>query len=142
MAFTAVKLAGACYLLWIGIQAIFAKSGSIDLGGSGFEEWSGRAIFWQGFISDVLNPKVAIFFLAFLPQFVDVHNPHLNVTQQLLLLGVTCNVIAISINLALVYFAALATQGLRRNQRLVMWLNKAAGALFVGLGIRLANERL
>lgn len=142
MAFTAVKLAGACYLLWIGIQAIFAKSGSIELGGSGFEEWSGRTIFWQGFISDVLNPKVAIFFLAFLPQFADVHNPHLNVTQQLLLLGVTCNVIAISINLALVYFAALATQGLRRNQRLVMWLNKAAGALFVGLGIRLANERL
>lgn len=142
VAFTVIKWIGACYLIWIGIQAIRAKAGSMSLNGDKAARLDSRAIFWQGFLSDVLNPKVAIFFLAFLPQFIDPESPTLSVTQQLLLLGVTCNVVAICINLVLVYFASIATASLRTNEKLVTLLNRTAGAVFIGLGIRLANEKL
>lgn len=142
VAFTVVKWAGAAYLVWIGLQAIVSSSGAILPADGASPALSYRKIFWQGFLSDVLNPKVAIFFLAFLPQFVDVRSETLSVTEQLLLLGVTCNVVAILLNLTLVYLASIATATLRRNQRVVAWLNKAAGAVFVGLGLRLANEKL
>jgi threonine/homoserine/homoserine lactone efflux protein len=99
-----------------------------------------RTIFWQGFLSDVLNSKVAIFSLAFLPQFVNVKNHDVRN-------GATaaarhyCNMVAISINLTLVYFAGAATAKLRQNDRVVAWLNKAMGAVFIVLGLRLAQER-
>jgi threonine/homoserine/homoserine lactone efflux protein len=76
----------------------------IDLKSSSASALSLRAIFWRGFFSDVLNPKVALFFLAFLPQFVTSGTG--DQTKQLLVLGVTGNVIAISINLVLVYVKA------------------------------------
>jgi threonine/homoserine/homoserine lactone efflux protein len=142
MAFSAVKWLGACYLIWIGIRAITSKSGPLNVAVTGSVQLNRRAIFWQGFLSDVLNPKVAIFFLAFLPQFVDVNNHAISVTHQLLVLGVTSNVVAICINLLLVLFAGAATNSFRKNQRVVTWLNKIMGAVFVTLGIRLANEKL
>jgi threonine/homoserine/homoserine lactone efflux protein len=138
-AFTLVKWIGACYLVWIGIQAL-TRSASINLKESAPVQVNVRTIFWQGFLSDVLNPKVALFFLAFLPQFVDFGAG--NEIHQLLILGVTCNVIAISINLILVYFASALTASLRRDQRITRWLHRAMGAMFIALGIRLANERL
>jgi threonine/homoserine/homoserine lactone efflux protein len=138
VAFTVVKWLGAVYLVWIGIQAI--RSGPLNLATGESIHLNGKAIFWQGFLSDVLNPKVAIFFLAFLPQFVEVGSK--NETQQLLLLGITCNVIAIGINLILVYFASIATAGLRKNRKLAVWLNRAMGTVFIALGIRLAREKL
>ncbi len=142
IAFTAIKWLGAGYLVWIGVQAIRAKASQFQLGTSQAAWLDGKTIFWQGFLSDALNPKVAMFFLAFLPQFVDARHPSLSVTQQLLLLGVTCNVVAICINLILVYFASIATASLRKSERVVAWQNKAVGALFIGLGIKLANEKL
>src|SRR5688572_13969236 len=102
LAFTIVKWVGAGYLVWIGIQAL-ASSASINLEETAPTQASLGTIFWQGFLSDVLNPKVALFFLAFLPQFVDFGAG--NETRQLLILGVTGNVIAIAINLTLVYCA-------------------------------------
>src|SRR5882762_2389193 len=131
IAFTVVKWMGACYLIWIGVKAIASKAGPIELDGSQAGQLNDKAIFWQGFLSDVLNPKVAIFFLAFLPQFIDVDSHKVTVSQQLLLLGVTGNVVAISINLILVHFASIATAGIRRNRKRVTWLNKIAGAVFV-----------
>lgn len=142
MALTVDKWLGAAYLVWIGLQAMTSKSGTLSLASGASTSLSYGKIFWQGFLSDVLNPKVAIFFLAFLPQFVDVRNETLNVTEQLLLLGITCNVVAITLNLALVYLAGVATAALRRNEQVVAWLNKAAGAVFVALGLRLAHEKL
>ena len=138
-AFTIVKWVGACYLVWIGIQAL-TKSASIDLRSKGPVQLNVRTIFWQGFLSDVMNPKVALFFLAFLPQFVDYGAG--NEIKQLLILGFTCNVIAICINLTLVYFASAATARLRRDQRITRWLHRAMRAIFIALGVRLANEKL
>ena len=142
IAFTVIKLVGACYLVWIGVQAIISQSGTLNIDDKETKNLNGKTIFWQGFLSDVLNPKVSIFFLAFLPQFIDVHHQTLSVTQQLVILGVTGNIIAICINLVIVYFAGTATSSLRKNKKLVNWLNKAIGIVFIGLGIRLAREKL
>jgi threonine/homoserine/homoserine lactone efflux protein len=142
VAFTALKWLGACYLIWIGFRALASKVASLKNEGDAPEVLPRKAIFWQGFWSDVLNPKVAIFFLAFLPQFVDVDNQGMGVTQQLLVLGITCNVVAICLNLTLVCFASAMTNRLRRSRRVVAWLHRVMGTLFVALGIRLVNERL
>ena len=142
MAFTVVKWMGACYLIFIGLQALLKKPDSLAFSDDQAKTLNAGAIFWQGFWSDVLNPKVAIFFLAFLPQFVDPNNPNATVTSQLLLLGVTSNVVAVGINLLLVQFASAATGGLRKNKRVVTWLRRTMGAVFVALGIRLASEKL
>jgi threonine/homoserine/homoserine lactone efflux protein len=141
VAFTALKWAGACYLVWIGYRALTRRSSALNVEGNTSVSLRKSAIFWQGFWSDVLNPKVAIFFLAFLPQFVDVTNQTFGVTRQLLLLGVTCNVVAICTNLVLVYFASAMTNRLRKSQRLVEWMHKAMGAVFIALGIRIASQR-
>ena len=140
IAFTVVKWVGAGYLVWIGIQALRAKTSPIYLEDGKTKPLDERAIFWQGFLSDVLNPKVAIFFLAFLPQFVDADSP--NTTMQLLLLGVSCNVTAICINMVLIHFASAASASLRSSPKIAIWLNKAMGAVFISMGIRLANEKL
>ena len=139
VAFTVVKWVGACYLIWIGIQA-FIGSAAMNLNRSTPVLLKVRTIFWQGFLSDVLNPKVALFYLAFLPQFV--HFGTGSEINQLLFLGVTCNVIAIFINLMLVCLASAATASLRRNQKVTHWLNRAMGATLIALGIRLASEKL
>jgi threonine/homoserine/homoserine lactone efflux protein len=142
VAFTALKWLGAGYLVWIGIRALASKSGPPIAEPGAATTLPRSAIFWQGFWSDVLNPKVAIFFLAFLPQFVDINNANMGVTQQLILLGVTSNVVAIGLNLILVCFASAMTNRLRKSRRVVAWLHKAMGSLFILLGIRLASERL
>lgn len=142
LAFTMVKWAGAAYLIWIGVQAILSRAGPLQLDGRAQTELNGRAIFWQGFLCDVLNPKVALFFLTFLPQFVRVDDPAASGARQLLVLGITCNVVALAINLVFVQLASVATRRLRTSGRLVTWLNRTMGAVFIGLGIRLGYERM
>lgn len=134
-AITLVKWAGASYLVWIGLQAILGASGTLNIDGKMREGPKARSIFWQGFLTDILNPKVALFFLAFLPQFIDVGRS--NESLQLLILGVTLNMLAISFNLVLVYFASAATMGIQQNGKYFVWLNRAMGAMFILLGIRL-----
>ena len=130
LAFTVVKLAGACYLAWIGFQAIASasKGGGADI--QPVAPASHRRIFLEGFLSDALNPKVSVFFLAFLPQFVD-RSADASVPVQLLFLGVTCNVVAISINVVLVVIAGRVTRALRANGSWRLWLNRALGGLFI-----------
>ncbi len=139
VAFTAVKWAGAAYLVYLGVGALRSRGGPISVSAEGLSGRSRRAIFWQGFLSDLLNPKVAVFFLALLPQFVHVEAG--SPVAQLLLLGVTVNVIGIATSLALVFVSAQLTEGLRRNAGTARWLRKAMGATFIGLGARLALEK-
>ena len=136
-AFTLVKWAGAAYLVYLGIQALRAKASPLVLDSEGGRTY--RAIFWQGFASDVLNPKVAMFFLALLPQFISAESE--NPLAQLLLLGVTVNVIGITTSLILVWLSSGITGALRRNEAIARWLHKAMGAVFVYLGVRLVAEK-
>lgn len=138
-AFTIVKWMGAAYLIYLGLRALMSREAMTNLAGSEMRGRSLQAVFWQGFWSDVLNPKVAIFYVALLPQFISAEAG--NATEQLILLGVTGNMIGIAINLALVAVAAQLTHKLRRNERVALWLQRAMGALFIGLGARLAAEK-
>jgi len=140
LAFTIVKWIGAAYLVWLGINAIRDRASTISLDSGEIAPRRFRAVFVQGFLSDVLNPKVAVFFLALLPQFVDLKAGH--PIAQLLLLGVTANMLAIAINLVLVMLSARISRSLRGNPRIARRLQSAMGVLFIGLGARLATERI
>ncbi len=138
-AFTVLKWAGAAYLVWIGIRLLLARAPQItpDLMALAASEPASslRAIWLGGFWTNVLNPKVAIFFLAFVPQFIapDTDNKAL----AFVLLGVLFNLNAIPVNSG---WALLAAWMARRDavQRGMHWLDRVAGAMFIGFGVRLA----
>jgi threonine/homoserine/homoserine lactone efflux protein len=138
LAFTMVKAAGAAYLVYLGVQMLLtarkSEGSEVRLKGA-----SMRAAFWQGFLSDALNPKVAVFYLAFLPQFVDPAGP--KPLLQILALGVTANMVALPINILLVLASSSLTSSLRRSARVGVLLKRALGLTFIGLGARLALER-
>jgi threonine/homoserine/homoserine lactone efflux protein len=134
-AFTVVKFAGAAYLIYLGILA-FRSAGKPEGGPSGIAPMSNRRIFWQGAVVNILNPKTALFFLAFVPQFVD---PALgNTTVQLVVLGGVFLVAGLISDgtYALVAGAAgtrfLGTDTWRRGQSYV------AGTIYTGLGVAAA----
>ncbi|BCJ90217.1 lysine transporter LysE [Terrihabitans soli] len=138
LAFTIVKWAGAAYLIYLGISALLDRS-NVQLTSSKLRGRSTRAIFLQGFISDVLNPKVAVFFLALLPQFVDQQAG--NVIGQLLILGLTVNCIGLAVNLAMVALSGRISAKLREDELMAARLRKLMGVMFIGLGAKLAAER-
>ena len=138
-AFTVLKWLGAAYLLWIGIQILFARrpQTSTDLFAAAASQPPRplRAVFVGGFWTNVLNPKVAIFFLAFVPQFIvpEAANPALAFAQ----LGMLFNLNAMPVNVGWALAAAwMARRG--AVQRGMHWLDRAAGLMFIGFGIRLA----
>lgn len=137
VAFSIVKWAGAAYLVWLGIQALLSRGGSF-VSDSGPTESSHRSIYWQGALVSVLNPKVAIFFLAFLPQFVvEGAGP---VSAQLFLHGTLIIVVAAFIEPPLVLAGSRLATTLRNNRRIGLWMDRGLGALFISLGIRLATS--
>jgi threonine/homoserine/homoserine lactone efflux protein len=139
LAFSVVKWLGAGYLVYLGLSAIWTNQGPLTIN-PGSSPRDGRTILWQAFLSDALNPKVAMFFLAFLPQFVDAKGPH--PTLQIILLGVTVNMIALPTNILLVLCSARLTESLRQKASISRWLQKGLGTLFVALGVRLAVEKV
>jgi len=138
-AFTAVKWLGALYLIYLGVSA-FRNSGTQDVTStkrlSGSSPWS---IFWQGFVSDMLNPKVAMFFLALLPQFVEPGTG--NPIGQLFLMGITVTSIGLIVNFTLITVSAHVTNEWRQSTTNARWLKRAMGVTFIGLGARLALEK-
>jgi threonine/homoserine/homoserine lactone efflux protein len=139
-AFTVVKWIGAAYLIYLGVSTLWRKRDRLAIGAEALDTRHGRTILRQAFLSDVLNPKVALFFLALLPQFVNRSAPH--PALQILLLGLTVSVIALPTNIVIVCFAARIAGGLRRNASASLWLRRGLGALFIGLGLRIAVEKV
>lgn len=139
MAFTVLKWVGAVYLLWVGIKILFSRrpQATTDLRAVAASEPQRplKAVFIGGFWTNVLNPKVAIFFLAFVPQFIapDAASPAL----AFAMLGVLFNLNAIPVNTG---WALVAAWMARRDavQRGMHWLDRAAGVMFIGFGIKLA----
>jgi threonine/homoserine/homoserine lactone efflux protein len=134
-AFTVVKIAGAIYLVYIGISLLRSpiQSGAT---GPGLVPASLHQVFVQGFFTNVLNPKVALFFLAFLPQFVDPDAP--SKVAALLFLGAIFNLNGTLWNLFVAWSSARISGGLMRNARFARWFNRCVGGLFVALGVKLA----
>lgn len=139
-AFTIVKWIGAAYLVYLGLSALWSKQGPLAIEADAAGGRPSRTILWQAFLSDVLNPKVALFFLALLPQFVDRSAPH--PTLQIILLGVTVNAIGLPTNIAIACCAARITRNLRRSGTMTLWLRRALGMLFIGIGLRIAVEKV
>lgn len=137
--FNILKWMGVIYLIYIGINAVLNKPNKISKSNI-FTKQIDKSIFWHGFLSDVLNPKVAIFYFAFLPQFIDVSVQ--NSMGELLFLGLTLNMIGLTINIIMVYIATYVTRKLRRNECISKVLPRMMGAIFIWLGIRLASEKI
>jgi threonine/homoserine/homoserine lactone efflux protein len=136
MAFTVVKFAGAAYLIWVGLTMWRKNGDSHDADNDEFFRVNVRKIYSQGFWTNALNPKVALFFMAFLPQFVAADSP--NKPLAFLLLGVVFTVNGTLVNLAYAWSAARVSARLGKGGSFGTWAKRAAGSLFIGLGIRLA----
>ena len=136
-AFLALKMAGAAYLVWLGIQALRSAGANFSAEASGgIDPAPWRAYLLRGFIANAINPKVALFFLAFLPQFVDP--AYGNVAVQTALLGALFAAQTVLSFGALGWYAGSIGGWLRGRPAVGRWLDRATGVLFIGLGIRLA----
>ena len=127
-AFTAVKIAGAVYLVWLGIRTLLSKDDAIA--GRRAEPTLART-YRQGVVVNVLNPKTALFFLAFLPQFVD---PDGSTRGQLAILGITFVVIALATDLIWALVAGTAGAVMKRSRTFLRIQRYVSGTIFIGLG--------
>ena len=138
VAFSIVKWAGVMYLVWLGLQAFKSSKGAEA--NEVVRSTTTGSVFLQGMFICALNPKVAIFFLAFLPQFVvEGAGP---VSMQLLLHGTLLVVVGLLLQSPLIIMGSRITSTLRENQNLRSWLDRCLGALFFTLGIRLAISKI
>ena len=136
-AFAAVKTAGAVYLIYLGLQALRKKVGRLDA--PGLRPLGSWLVYRQGVVSNTLNPKVAIFFLAFLPQFVDPaagHGP-----APFLFLGSIFVVGGTLWSIGQAVCAASATRMIRRNPALLGWLERLSGCVYIALGLNLLRSK-
>jgi threonine/homoserine/homoserine lactone efflux protein len=134
-AFTAVKLAGAAYLIFLGVRALLERHHNLSVPAH-FKQRGAAAAFRQGILTNILNPKVALFFLAFLPKFIDSASP--SKTAAFLILGLTFVTTGTIWCLILAWFASAFSARLRGNATVASLLNRIVGALFIFLGLRLA----
>lgn len=135
-AFGIVKFIGAGYLIYIGIRMMLTHSTNENLPAGSKAPMPLAKVFQQGFITNAFNPKVALFFLAFLPQFIDNNAP--STALAFVFLGVVFNVNGTIWNLGVAYATARAASAMRGARAFQRWIDGAIGALFVAFGVRLA----
>ena len=140
LAFNALKWVGAAYLVYMGVQLLWSRATDpahealqppvqvevVDL----------KIIFFKGFVTNLLNPKVALFFLAFVPQFIPVHAAEPTLT--FILLGCLFNLNGLLVGMAWAWAAAGLAQRASRVQKSLQKLDRIAGLMFVGFGVKLA----
>jgi len=146
LAFTLVKYIGAIYLCYLGVKMLTQKSDSVIAKGLPTNNEAAPAkrldygkIYQQGVLTNTFNPKVALFFLAFFPQFIDPSYAHS--TLSFLVLGLTFAVTGLVWCLCLALLASRFSKKLRENPVIETILNKISGAVFIGLGIKLLTEK-
>jgi threonine/homoserine/homoserine lactone efflux protein len=136
-AFTLIKLLGAAYLVYIGAKMLLARGNGDGPEMSLHPASVGLAVvFRQGFITNVLNPKVALFFLAFLPQFIDADAP--SKVLAFLVLGLIFDCNGTLWNILVAWLSARAATVVRNTRQLHRWIDRLLGTLFIYLGIKLA----
>lgn len=132
LAFSVVKWLGAGYLIYIGIKSLKSRANPLELEQT--EQTAGKKIYLQGLLTNVLNPKVALFFLAFLPQFIEPDRT--TGVLPFIILGLTFIVTGTMWNFVLVWGSSQLTRKLRSGS-VAKYLNKISGVVFIGLGIKL-----
>lgn len=134
--FSLIKYLGAAYLVFLGIKLFFDKTPlTVGSGGASLSPWQA---FRQAILAELLNPKSALFFLAFLPQFVRPENG--SVTLQLTILGVLFVGMGLLSTLFVAVSAGRVGTLLRRNQAVLCWQGKVVGSIYCALGLRLALQ--
>jgi len=138
-AFSVLKWCGAAYLLYAGMRLFLAsvRPSSETTGGALLAPAAAPRIFREAFVINVLNPKVALFFLAFLPQFIDSSAP--SKALAFVALGCVFNFNSLFVNLPVAWLSAQAGGRLRTHAKASRWLSGAVGGLFVALAARLAT---
>ncbi|HEX9208836.1 MAG TPA: LysE family translocator [Steroidobacteraceae bacterium] len=137
-AFTALKACGGLYLLWLGLQALRSRGGT-TIGQVPADEQALSRLFLQGVFANAINPKVVLFFLSFLPQFIVTANGH--VGGQMAALGLVFTAQAAVLFGLLGYCSGSVGRWIGRRPRAGLWLDRIAGTVFVGLGVRLLVAR-
>lgn len=141
LAFGVVKLCGAGYLLWLGVKAFVEKpspaGASVD--GAVAPAVSASRAFWQAIPAELLNPKTALFFLAFMPQFVHAERGH--ALAQFLILGLVFVAMSLAYSTALAFAIRPIGRLVGRLGWLQRWKGKIIGAIFISLGVRVAFQR-
>jgi RhtB (resistance to homoserine/threonine) family protein len=138
LAFGAIKLLGGGYLIFLGVKMLLDRRKQLSVPAD-FRRRTTMAAFRQGILTNVLNPKVALFFLAFLPQFIDpASTTKVFAFLALGLAFVTTGTIWV---LILAWFASTLSKRLRENELIGQWINRTVGAVLVFLGLRLATAK-
>jgi len=138
LAFTIVKYCGVAYLIYLGIRMLMDKSNSFESNKT-IEKLDLIKIYKQGVLTNVLNPKVALFFLAFLPQFI---NPDFaQGAIPFLILGLTFMITGTIWCLFLAYSSSLITGAMRKNNKIGKIMQKLSGLIFIGLGLKLLTNK-
>ena len=135
--FIALKLVGAAYLIWLGVSLLRTRSAELALGHAAPR--SLRRLFTDGALSNLSNPKIAIFYFAFLPQFVQpgATRP----TLAIFVLGLLFAALTFAVKGPVGLFAGMLSGWFRARPGALTWLYRSSGAILVGLGVRLAFER-
>lgn len=136
MLFSIIKYVGAAYLVYLGIRAILEKTPANPAGSLSI---SASKAFRQAIVTEVLNPKTALFFLAFLPQFVHPENGW--VALQLTILGAVFVLLGLFSTVVFAVSAGGLGRFLRRNPAVLRWQGKVVGGIYCALGLRLALQQ-
>ncbi|MFH1806414.1 MAG: LysE family translocator [Pseudomonadota bacterium] len=137
--YTIVKAMGAIYLIWLGIS-LFRSKVSPDIALAGTGPKSGLRAFFESIAVEILNPKTAIFFVAFLPQFIDA-SAAFPVWMQFVILGVVVNLMFSSADIVCVLLAGAVLIRLRRSGSAQRLMKRVGGSVLVGLGVHLAFQK-
>ena len=135
--FIALKLVGAAYLIYLGIMLLLTKHHGLRLGTGGSSSLT--RLFVDGAFSNLSNPKVAVFYFAFLPQFISPSSRH--PTLSIFALGIAFAALTFLVKAPVGLGAGLLSAWLRARPRVLVWIHRTSGAVLVALGVKLALER-
>jgi threonine/homoserine/homoserine lactone efflux protein len=138
-AFETLRIGGAIYLLWLAVEALRSHGAQAEAAGSARPMHSSARIMRQAMTTNLLNPKIVVFFLAFLPQFVDRSRGEIAV--QLLVLGLLFTIVGLVIDAAICLLAGRLGGRLAASRRVARALNRCAAAVYLGLATRLVTDR-
>ncbi len=138
VAFHIIKYLGAAYLVYLGIKAMVSNRKNFSISKQ-LQALSYPKIFWQGVLTNVLNPKVALFFLAFLPQFISVQNE--NTSLQILFLGVWFDVVGTVVNVLVAFLFGKIGSWLSGSPVFLQWQERISGIILIAIGINFALSK-
>ncbi|MDY8046961.1 LysE family translocator [Paenibacillus polymyxa] len=136
--FNMIKIIGVIYLVYLGVRMLLDKTNASFSASESNKQHSNRKTYLQGMLTSLTNPKVSLFFIAFLPQFIDTKASG---PIPFIILGLTFSFTGLLWCLFIAYFSSYITQKTKVNQRIGSYLNKITGIIFIGLGLNLLRAK-